>query len=55
MKEGAGYSRGDSDQIFLAAENFDLAGAGEFREIDGASAADASDGGFVGGDRGEMR
>jgi hypothetical protein len=34
----------------LAAEDFDLAGAGEFGEVDGASAADAGDGGFVGGD-----
>jgi hypothetical protein len=35
----------------LATENFDLAGAGKFGEIDGATIADARRGEFVGGDR----
>src|SRR5258708_30805692 len=51
MEQGAGYAGGDGNQFPLAAEDFDLAGAGELGEIDGASAADAGDGGFVGGDR----
>lgn len=38
----------------MAGEDFDLAGAGEFGEVDGASAADAGGGGFVGGNRGEL-
>ena len=54
MEEGAGYARGDGDQFPLAAEDFDLASLGEFGQIDGASAADAEDGGFVGGDRWEV-
>jgi len=55
MKEAAGYSRGNGDEISLACEHFDLAGAGEFGEIDGASAADTGGGGFVGGDAREFR
>ena len=54
MEQGAGYAGGDGNQFALAAEDFDLAGAGEFGEIDGASAADASGGEFVGGDGGKM-
>jgi len=50
MEQGAGDAGGDGDQVCLAAEDFDLAGAGQFGEINGASASDASDGGFVGGD-----
>jgi hypothetical protein len=38
----------------LAGEDFDLAGAGDVGEIDGASAADAGCGGFVGGYAGEL-
>jgi hypothetical protein len=38
----------------LSGEDFDLAGAGEFGEVDGASVADAGGGGFVGGDGGEL-
>ena len=38
----------------LAGEDFDLAGAGEFGEVDGASAADAGGGGLVGGDGGKL-
>jgi len=36
-------------------EDFDLTGAGEFGEVDGASAADAGGGRVVGGDRGKLR
>ena len=39
----------------MSGEDFDLAGAGEFGEIDGASVADASCGGVVGGDAGKLR
>ena len=49
MEEGAGDAGGDGDEVALAAEDFDLAGAGEFGEVNGASATDAGDGGFVGG------
>ena len=48
MEEGASDARGDGDEISLAAEDFHLAGAREFREINGTSTADSSDGGFVG-------
>ena len=54
MEEGAGDAGGDGDQVALAGEDFDQAGAGEFGEVDGASAADAGDGGFVGGDGGKV-
>ena len=54
MEEGAGYARGDGDQIALVGEHFNLGGAGEVGEIDGASAADAGCGGFVGGNGGEI-
>ena len=54
MEESSGNAGGDRDQVSLSAEDFDLAGAGEFGEIDGASAADAGDGGFVGGDGGKV-
>jgi hypothetical protein len=39
----------------LALEDFNLAGAGKFWEVDGTSGADAGDGGFVGGDGWELR
>src|SRR5260370_19913310 len=55
MKQRAGYAGGDGDEVALAGEDFDLAGAGEVGEVDGAAAADAGGGGVVGGDRGEMR
>ncbi len=54
VEEGAGYAGGDGDEVALSVEDFDLAGAGEFGEIDGASVADAGGGGFVGGDGGEL-
>ncbi|HWO36577.1 MAG TPA: hypothetical protein VNO32_47950, partial [Candidatus Acidoferrum sp.] len=54
VEEGAGDAGGDGDEVALAGEYFDLAGAGEVGEIDGASAADAGGGGFVGGDGGEL-
>jgi hypothetical protein len=54
MEEGAGDAGGDGEQVGLAGEDFDLAGAGEFGEVDGASAADAGGGGFVGGDGGKL-
>ena len=50
MEQSAGDAGGDGDQFPLAAEDFDLAGARQFGEIDGATAADAGSGGFVGGD-----
>ena len=55
MEEGAGYSGGDGDEVALAGEDFDLAGAGKIGEIDGASAADAGGGGFVGGNGRKLR
>ena len=55
MEEGAGDAGGDGEQFGLAGEDFDLAGAGEFGEVDGTAAADAGGGGFVGGDGGKLR
>ena len=55
MEEGAGYAGGNGDQVALALEDFDLAGAGEVGKVDGAAAADAGGGGFVGGDGGKLR
>ena len=55
VEEGAGDAGGDGEQFGLAGEDFDLAGAGEFGEVDGASAADAGGGGLVGGDGGKVR
>ncbi len=54
MEERAGHTGSDRDQFPLAGEYFHLACAGEFGEIDGASATDAGCGGFVGGDGGEV-
>ena len=54
MEEGAGYAGGDGDQVALSGEDFDLAGAGEFGEVDRASGTNARCGGFVGGDGGEI-
>ena len=54
VEQRAGDASGDGDQFPLAAEDFDLGGAGKFGEVDGASAADAGDGGFVGGDGGKI-
>ncbi len=50
MEQGAGDAGGDGQEVALSGEDFDLAGAGEFGEVDWASAADAGGGGFVGGD-----
>ena len=55
VEEGAGDAGGDGEQFGLAGEDFDLAGAGEFGEVDGASAADAGGGRLVGGDGGKVR
>ena len=55
VEEGACYAGGDGNQVALAGEDFDLAGAGEFEEIDGASVADAGGGELVGGYRGHLR
>lgn len=54
VEQGAGDASGDGDEVALAEENLDLPGAGEFGEIDGASATDAGGGGFIGGDGGEL-
>ena len=37
VEQGAGDGGGDRDQVALAVEDFDLAGAGEFGEIDGCN------------------
>ena len=55
VEEGAGYSGGDGEQFPLSGEDFDLAGTGKFWKVDGTAAADAGDGGFVGGDGGKLR
>ena len=55
VEEGAGDAGGDGEQFGLAGEDFDLAGAGKFGEVDGASATDARGGGFIGGNRGKLR
>jgi len=52
VEERAGYAGGYGDQIALALEHFYLTGAGDVGKVDGAAAADARGGGFVGGDRG---
>ena len=39
----------------MAGEDFDLGGAGDVWEVDGAATADAGGGGFVGGDRRQVR
>ncbi len=54
MEERSGYARGDGDEFDLAAEDFDVAGAGEVGEVYGASAADAGGGEFVGSDAGKL-
>ncbi len=55
MEQGASYAGGDGNQIFLVGEDFDLAGARDIGEVDGASVADVSHGEFVGGNAGELR
>ena len=55
MEQGSGYAGDDGEEVGLSGEDFDLAGAGKFGEVDGASVADAGGGGFVGSDRGELR
>ena len=54
MEERAGYAGGDGDQVALAGEHFDLPGAGEFGEIDGAPTADAGDRKLVSHDAGHV-
>ena len=54
MKEAAGYAGGNGDQFPLAAEDFYLASAREFGEVDGASVTDAGRGQFVCGDAGKF-
>ena len=54
MKERSCDTGGDGNEIALTGEDFDMAGTGEFGEIDGASSADAGGGGFVGGDAWEI-
>src|SRR6267154_5594799 len=55
MEESAGDAGGNGDQVALAVEDFDLPRAGEFGEVDGASAADAGGGRLVGGDGRKVR
>ncbi len=55
VEEGAGYAGGYGDQVALALEDLYLAGAGDVGKVDGAAAADAGGGGFVGGDGRKMR
>lgn len=54
MEQCAGDASGDGDEVALSVEDLDLAGAGKFGKIDGASGADAGGGGIVGGDGGEL-
>ena len=54
MKEGSGDAGGDRNEFALAVKDFDVAGGGEFGEVDGAPAADAGGGGFIGGDGGKL-
>jgi hypothetical protein len=54
MKESAGNARGDSDQIRLTDEGFDLRGAREVRQVDGAPSPDARGSGIVDRDRREL-
>ncbi len=55
MEESSRDSGGDGDQVALAGEDFYVAGAGEIREIDGASGTDSGGCGFVSGDTGHLR
>lgn len=55
VEEGAGYAGGDGNQVALAGENFDLAGAGKFEEIDRASVANTGHRELVGGYRRHLR
>jgi len=55
MEKGAGDAGGDGDEVGLSGKDFDLAGAGEIGEVDGASATDAGGGGFVGRDGRKLR
>jgi hypothetical protein len=49
VEEGAGYAGGDGQEVGLSGEDFDVAGAGDVGEVDGAAVADAGGGGLVGG------
>jgi len=55
VEQRPGYAGGDGDQVPLAVEDLDLASAGEFGKVDGASAANAGGGGVGGGDGGKLR
>jgi len=55
VEEGAGYAGGDGEEVGLSGEDFDVAGAGDVGEVDGAAVADAGGGGFVGGDGRKLR
>src|ERR1700739_4858058 len=55
MEECAGNAGGDGDEVSLALKDFHLAGAGEVRKVDGASAADAGGSRFVGRYRRKFR
>ena len=55
VEKSASDAGGDGEEIALAGEDFDLAGAGEFGEVDGASSADTGGGGLVRGDAGKIR
>jgi hypothetical protein len=55
MEERAGNPSGDSDQVSLTNEDFDLRGAREVRQVDGAPGPDARGSGIVDGDGGELR
>ena len=52
--EGSGNAGGDRNEFRLPVEDFDVAGGGEFGEVDRAAAADAGGGGFIGGDGGKL-
>jgi hypothetical protein len=55
VKKCAGYTGGDGDKLTLPEEDLYLAGAGKFRQIYGASAADVRSRHFVGCDTRKRR
>jgi hypothetical protein len=55
VKQRSGYTGGNGDQVLLAVEDLDVASAGEFGKVDGASAADEGGGGGGSGDGGKLR
>ncbi|MGC2709374.1 MAG: hypothetical protein WA252_09610 [Candidatus Sulfotelmatobacter sp.] len=54
MEQAAGHTGRDGDQVGLVGEDFNLAGAGEFGEVDGASVADAGGCGSVSSNAGKL-